>query len=332
MFRGSAKRVFAVLVAVSTVVAFSACGTTSEGSDRSAESAESGAFPVTLTTTFGEVTVESQPTRVVALGWGDAETALALGVQPVGASDWLDHGGTGVGPWAQDRYTNPPTLVGTTSVDFEKIAALNPDVILNTSAEADKQRHRTLSEIAPVISPPPDTLPYGTSWRKQVTTVAKALGKTSKSEQLIAETEAAFSKAQQAHPEFRGKTVALGSQYSGQFAAYVSGDSRVEFMKELGFVNKPAIDKLAGGNFHITVSPERLDLLSADLTVMFPIRSKAEQLRQNKLLNELPSAEAGHLVILDDPALISAFSSGSVLAIRYALEHAVPLFAQALNS
>ena len=28
--------------------------------------------------------VEEEPTRVVALGWGDAETALALGVQPVG--------------------------------------------------------------------------------------------------------------------------------------------------------------------------------------------------------------------------------------------------------
>jgi iron complex transport system substrate-binding protein len=39
----------------------------------------------------------------VALGWSDAETALALGVQPVGASDWLAFGGEGVGPWAEGR-------------------------------------------------------------------------------------------------------------------------------------------------------------------------------------------------------------------------------------
>ena len=53
----------------------------------------SGAFPVTVSTAFGDVTVEEEPTRVVALGWSDAETALALGVQPVGASDWLAFGG-----------------------------------------------------------------------------------------------------------------------------------------------------------------------------------------------------------------------------------------------
>lgn len=43
-------------------------------------------------TKFGEVTIPAEPKRVVALGWGDAETALALGVQPVGASDWLAFG------------------------------------------------------------------------------------------------------------------------------------------------------------------------------------------------------------------------------------------------
>lgn len=58
----------------------------------------SDAFPVDLTTKFGKVTVDEAPKRVVALGWGDAETALALGVQPVGASDWLGFGGEGVGP------------------------------------------------------------------------------------------------------------------------------------------------------------------------------------------------------------------------------------------
>lgn len=285
----------------------------------------------TIETTFGPVTVPAAPKRVVALGWGDAETALALGVQPVGASDWLGYGGKGVGPWAEDLYTEAPELVGTTSVNFEKIAALDPDVILNTNAAVNKQKYQTLSKIAPVISPLPDTMPYGTSWHEQVTMVAKALGKVGKGEQLITETEDAFAKAAEAHPEFEGRTVALGSYYGDQFAAYVGGDSRVEFMKELGFVNKPAIDELASGNFHITVSPERLGLLSADLTVMFPIRAEAEQLRRNELLNQIPSAQAGHLVILDDHALTSAFSSGSVLAIRYALAHAVPLFAKALN-
>ena len=32
----------------------------------------------TVSTKFGEVSIPSEPQRVVALGWGDAETALAL--------------------------------------------------------------------------------------------------------------------------------------------------------------------------------------------------------------------------------------------------------------
>jgi iron complex transport system substrate-binding protein len=40
--------------------------------------------------------------------------------------------------------------------------------------------------------------------------------------------------------------------------------------------------------------------------------------------------QAGQAVVLDDEALISAFSSNSTLGIRYALDNAVPLFAAAL--
>src|SRR3978361_406368 len=76
-------------------------------------SGSSGAFPVTVGTAFGDVRVAAAPKRVVALGWGDAETALALGVQPVGASDWLAFGGEGVGPWAAGLYDAAPTIIDT---------------------------------------------------------------------------------------------------------------------------------------------------------------------------------------------------------------------------
>lgn len=49
-----------------------------------------GAFPATIPTAFGDVIVPHAPKRVVALGWSDAETALALGVQPVGTKERHD--------------------------------------------------------------------------------------------------------------------------------------------------------------------------------------------------------------------------------------------------
>jgi iron complex transport system substrate-binding protein len=103
-----------VATLLAATLALTACGAGSEkgtGGD-GASGGSGGAFPVTVETAFGEVTVDKEPTRVVALGWSDAETALALGVQPVGASDWLGVGvgGDGLGDWVEDGYDEAPEI------------------------------------------------------------------------------------------------------------------------------------------------------------------------------------------------------------------------------
>src|SRR5699024_8469305 len=92
------RRILAPILA-SLLVLAGCGGGDSESSDTSGPSVD---------TKFGSVDVPADPQRVVALGWGDAETALALGVQPVGASDWVEFGGMGVGPWAEDLYDEAP--------------------------------------------------------------------------------------------------------------------------------------------------------------------------------------------------------------------------------
>jgi iron complex transport system substrate-binding protein len=283
------------------------------------------AFPATIETAFGPVTVEEPPQRVVALGWSDAETALALGVEPVGAADWLAFGGTGVGPWSVG-YENPPVILGTTQLDYEAVAALRPDLILDTRSSGERQRYDTLSQIAPTIAPPPGlTAAYGTTWRQQMTMVSTALGKPEEGARQIADLEATFARAREAHPEFLGRSVAVGAFFGGQWGAYVSGDQRVDFMRELGFTPKPEIDQLADGSFY-----EQVGLLSADLTVVFPINAAAEAIRTDPLLSRTPAAQAGHLVVLDDQTTSNAFSSGSIPGTRAAVDRAVPMFAQAL--
>ncbi|NUT50636.1 MAG: iron-siderophore ABC transporter substrate-binding protein, partial [Saccharothrix sp.] len=275
---------------------------------------------VTVDTRFGPVTVERTPTRVVALGWSDAETALALGVQPVGASDWLAFGGKGVGPWADGLYRQAPTLLGTTEIDYEAVAALQPDLILNTRSDLDAKKHETLSRIAPTIGAPKDVIPYGTSWRQQVELVAKALGKVPEGEKVIADLDAKFA----ANRKFDGRTTVVGASFDGKFGAYVSGDPRTDFMKAIGFTPRAEVEALASGTFYVDISAERLDLLAADLTVLFPIGGDAAPLKDNPLLPE-------KALILEDEDLVNAFSGGSSLGLAYALDHAVPLFTAALG-
>jgi iron complex transport system substrate-binding protein len=321
----------AALMAAAVVLA--GCGS---GDDSGSESAgttttsSSDAFPVTVSTAFGDVTIEEEPTRVVALGWSDAETALALGVQPVGASDWLGFGGEGVGPWAEGLYDEAPELIETLEPSFEAIAALEPDLILDTRSDATAERYELLNEIAPTIGQPEGVGPYQTTWQQQLEMVGQALGRTAEAEELADQVEQQFADAAAEHPEFAGTEVAVGAYTSEGFGAYVRGDARVDFMEQLGFENKAAIQDLAGENFFISVSNEQLNLLDAPLTVVFPIFVDPAEITGNPLWQTLPSVQEGHAVVLEDDTLVSAFSSGSALGIQHALEQTVQLFASAL--
>jgi iron complex transport system substrate-binding protein len=325
----------AALLAAALVLTSCSSGSGS-GSDSSAggstgSSSASGAFPVTVPTAFGDVEVSDQPTRVVALGWGDAETALALGVQPVGASDWLAFGGEGVGPWAEGLYDEAPELIDTLEPSYEAIAALQPDLILDTKSPATQDRHDALSAIAPTISQPEGADPYLTSSADQLEMIGAALGKSDQAAALQTQVDQAFSDAAAAHPEFAGKSVVVGSRTSEGYGAYVNGDTRVDFMTRLGFTNSPAVQDLAGDAFSVSISNEQLPLLDADLTVMFPIFIDASTITGDPLFQAVPSVQAGHAVVLDDETLTSAFSIGTTLATQYALDNAVPLFADALS-
>jgi len=290
----------------------------------------SGAFPVTVETAFGDVTIEEEPTRVVALGWSDAETALALGVQPVGASDWLGFGGEGVGPWAEGRYDEAPELIETLEPSYEAIATLEPDLILDTRGSGEQERYDLLSAIAPTVGIPEGAENYLTTWQQQLELVGQALGKDDEAAELQDEVDQAFVDAAAANPGFDGTEVVVGAYTSEGFGAYVRGDSRLDFLEQLGFTNKQEIQDLAGESFFVPISEEQVPLLDAPLTVVFPIFVDAAQITANPLWQTLGSVQQGHAVVLDDVQLVNAFSSGSALGTLYALENTVPLFAAAL--
>lgn len=324
----------ATLLVATALVASCGSGDTgpSTGAAPSGSPAEpGGAFPVTVETAFGPVEIPEEPQRVVALGWSDAETALALGVQPVGASDWLGFGGEGVGPWAEGRYDSAPEIIETLEPSLEAVAALEPDLILDTRSDGTQERYDQLSRIAPTVGAPEGVGPYQTTWQQQLDLVGQALGRDEQADELQAEVERQFAEARETHPEFAGTEVAVGAYTSEGFGGYVRGDARVDFMESLGFTNEPAIQDLAGENFFVPISEEQVPLLDAPLTVVFPIFVDAAQITGNPLWQALPSVQEGNALVLEDQTLVSAFSSGSALGIRYALDNAVPLFAETLS-
>ncbi|AOS63527.1 iron-siderophore ABC transporter substrate-binding protein [Actinoalloteichus hymeniacidonis] len=309
----------------------SGCGAAQERSTPEMPQADEGAFPVTISTAFGDVTIDEQPQRVVALGWNDAETALALGVQPVGAADWLDIGGDGVAPWVEDGYDHPPTMLGTLQLNIEALAELDPDLILDTRASGEQDRYDLLSGLdVPVVSIPESGHAYLTSWEDQLDMIGRAVGRAEEADRLRTELDEKFATAKDAHPEFDGATTVVAARTTSTWGAYITDTSRIQFMEKLGFVNSPAIEELADEGFSVDISHERLDLLDADLTVVSGIGVAAEEIEDDPLFQAVPSVRDGHSMVLDDEALDQAFASASVLGQSYALDGLVPGFAAAV--
>jgi len=328
-----------VLISAAAVL-LAGCSSGTAGSDASstapassgATSAAAGAFPATVDTKFGEVTVESAPQRVVALGWGDAETALALGVQPVGASDWLGFGGEGVGPWAQGLYDAPPTIIETLEPSYEAIAALEPDLILDTKSSGDQDRYDRLSQIAPTVGVPEGGDSYLTTTEQQMDLVSEALGKEEEGDRLVEALEQEFEAAAAAHPQWDGRTATVATKTADGWGAYIEGPDgdddlggRVAFMEALGFEQNPQVAALPAnsGGFSVDISTEQLDLLDADVVVAFPIFIPTADLTGDTAWTALPAVSQGRALVIDGDTS-SAFSLGTTLATSYALQQLVP--------
>jgi iron complex transport system substrate-binding protein len=322
--------VAALAVAALTLTACSG-GSGSTGDTAGGGSADD-AFPATVSTEFGDVTVEKKPVRVVALGWGDAETALALGVQPVGASDWLGFGGEGVGPWAEDLYDTAPEIIDTLEPSYEAIAALKPDLILDTKGSGDKDRYDKLSSIATTVGVPEGKTSYLTTMEEQVDLVSSALGRHDEGEKLLDEVDTAYETAAAAHPEWEGKTVAAATKTSEGWGAYIEGSERVSFLERLGFVQSPAIAALPtnSGGFSVDISSEQLDMLDADLIVAFPIFIPTTEVTDDPLFQAVPAVADGRSVVIDGD-LSAAYSLGTTLSATFSIENLVPKIADALK-
>lgn len=331
-------RIIAATVVATLAAALSACSSTPQTSAVSSAPADvpssttPDAFPATVATKFGDVTVEDKPTRIVALGWGDAETALALGSQPVGASDWLGFGGEGVGPWAKGLYSTAPEIIGTLEPSYEKIAALKPDLILDTKSSGDQARYDRLKSIAPTIGVPEGGDSYLTTQEQQVTMIAAALGESEKGTALLKEIEDAFAAAASAHSGWAGKTMTAATKTADGWGAYIEGSERVAFMQRLGFVQNPKIAAMQTNatGFSVSISPENLDEIDADVIVAFPIFIETDQLTGDAAWTAVPAVAEGRAVVIDGD-LASAYSLGSTLATKYAIENLVPKLEAAIK-
>src|ERR687895_2823380 len=208
------------LLAAAVLLTLTACGEdeTGAGATPAESAAEPGALPVTIEHKFGETTIEEPPQRVVVAGLREQDSLLALGIVPVGTTEWYGEHPGAIFPWAEEALGDAPrpkVLPFDDGIQYEQIAALRPDLILAVYSGLTKKDYETLSKIAPTIAQPPGQVDWGSSWQDELLTVGRAVGKPREAERLRDEAEALLDKAASEHPEFKGQTAAVATPYQG---------------------------------------------------------------------------------------------------------------------
>ncbi|MFB4314043.1 iron-siderophore ABC transporter substrate-binding protein [Actinomadura sp. 21ATH] len=305
--------------------------------DGGAAAAAGGAFPVTVEHAFGSTEITKAPERVVSVGYTDDQAILALGTKPVGMVDqYPNPPGKSPDintqwPWVKDKWgdTKPEVVMnnGDTGPNFEKIAALRPDLIVAVYSEIDKAAYDKLSKIAPTVGrTKAEKEPFSAPWQDNAVHIAKALGKEAEGKRLVQGIQSKLDTARKEHPEFANQTAVALSWYKNSVAPFTTTDVRGRLITGLGFKGATEIDKIAGGKFFTVLSPERIDLIDVDR--IFVINDQADQaaLKKFELFANLPAVKDGKVSYLLDsegPAVGAAMSQGTLLSLPYAIDEMV---------
>ncbi len=320
-------------VAAASVLLVSGCAATTGTTATEADT--TGAFPVTLEHIYGETTITEKPERVITIGWNSQDVVAALGVVPVGVSDFSWGTVDTYLPWFADKVEELggelPEILTTSATgefDYEQILSLRPDVILAPHSGVTEEEYQRLSEIAPTVAY--EKVAWGAAWQDVTRTVGLALGQGPEAEALIDETTAVIDAHAAEHPEFAGKTFTYGWAWvdgDTDLGLYMRSDARELVMEQLGFTPAAEIAKRSetSPDFYEFVSLEELDTVQADLFIAWA-NSQDEvdaMLAQPLIAKWAPIADKKYY-FMPEQELGWASSQPSVLSIPWSLDIIVP--------
>jgi len=305
-------------------------GESGEGTDSGGSSGETR----TIEHKYGTTEISGTPERVVTVGLTDQDSVLALGITPVGTTEWYGEYPGAIFPWAQDELgdAQPPEIVGSGEPNFEKIAVLEPDLILGLYSGLSEQQYETLSRIAPTVAQPKEYVDYGVPWQEQTRVIGRALGRAEWAEELVAEVEGRFAEMREEHPEFEGATGIVATFEPGYYYVYDPPDSRNRFLSSLGFEIPEEIAELFDDS-GVEISREQLSLLDQDVLVwLVNSLEEGEELEDDPIYRQLDVAREGRDVFLaSETPLYDAFNFSTVLSLPFALDKLVPMLAAAID-
>lgn len=294
------------------------------------------AFPVTIEHAFGSTTIEAEPTRIVSLGFTDHDVLLALGTEPVAIRQWYgDY--EYVWPWAEEALGDlEPEVLPSGDLNFEQIAALQPDLIIGQYIGLEAEDYETLSQIAPTVAQSGEYPNFGTPWQEMTRRIGAAVGRSAEAEALVDDVEGLFAEIRAEHPEFEGVGLGYAGVYgtdSANFYVETDGSTRMRVLQDLGFVVPDELAALGADSFYHDISAEQIGILEQDVVLWEPaVLELLPEVEQNELYANLAVSHDERDIFMTDPIVAGAMAHSTVLSLPVVLEFLVPELTRAVGN
>ncbi|MBM7172250.1 iron-siderophore ABC transporter substrate-binding protein [Streptomyces sp. G44] len=282
-------------LALTGALTLTACGSSDSG-----EGSGSGRTH-TVRTAMGEVRVPVSPQRVVVLDTAELDSAISLGVKPVGATHVEGESGF-LSYLPKDKVSGIKDVGEMLDPNMEAIAALRPDLIL-TSKIRHAAKYDQLRQIAPTVM----TETTGHPWKENFRTHADAMGKRDEAEQVVSGYEAHAEKVTEAiggPARARATKVNVIRFMEGaDIRLYGEQNYIATILADVG-LGRPPIAAKAKDGFSYDLSPEKIDL--ADTDVIFrstygdPKKAKQTQTTGSSLWKNMKAVRSGSVHTVED--------------------------------
>nr|QIE08480.1 iron compound ABC transporter, periplasmic [Streptomyces sp.] len=292
--RGLARPAVAATFLAACALTTTACGSP----ERAAGADDAAGKTVRLTDATGTtVKVPAAAKRVVALSEMDLDSALTLGVKPVGLT--AGRGQHGAPGYLAERAQGIPVVGAVTGPDIEKVVRSRPDVIL-AGQTADAQVLKQLRRIAPTVV----TVDRTKNWKKSLQLTAKALGKDDAAEKFLTGYDTKVGALKKELGDRAGTSVSVARYSAKGTAVMQQGVFISDVLKDLGF-KRPGVQNEKGEGHSTPISDENLREIDGDwlfigtLSTAGPDAGLLDKLATKPAYRQLKAVHDKHATMID---------------------------------